>query len=220
MTERIGEQGAAITAVTNPDTTVSGLGAAGYLQAAIADAIANGRDNASASRLGAQGRIYAIAGGGEISPGLSGGIAWSPSALFASSEVGVWYDPSDLSTMFQNSDGTTAVAVGDPVGYIADKSGNGKHATQATAASRPLLDTANLINYDGTDDLLTASNPDLGLDVTIARATAGGVSILTGQTVGANYVDNTDHYGLVIVNRALTAGETTSLTTYLEGFIP
>ena len=62
---------------------------------------------------------------------------WDPSALFASSEVGVWYDPSDLSTMFQNSDGTTAVAVGDPVGYIADKSGNGFHATQATAASRP-----------------------------------------------------------------------------------
>ncbi len=75
-----------------------------------------------------------------ISGGYGSSSAWSPLTLFAASEVGVWYDPSDFSTLFQDSAGTTPVtAVGDPVGKILDKSGNGKHATQATAASRPLL---------------------------------------------------------------------------------
>ena len=53
---------------------------------------------------------------------MSGG-AWSPTSLFAASEVGVWYDPSDLSTMFQDSAGTTPVtADGQTVGLILDKS--------------------------------------------------------------------------------------------------
>lgn len=53
----------------------------------------------------------------------SGAAVWSPLDLFAASEVGVWYDPSDFSTMYQDSAGTTPVtAVGDPVGLILDKS--------------------------------------------------------------------------------------------------
>lgn len=48
---------------------------------------------------------------------------FTPSSLFAAGEQGVWYDPSDFSTMFQDSTGTTPVtAVGQPVGLILDKS--------------------------------------------------------------------------------------------------
>lgn len=83
--------------------------------------------------------------------------AWSPSALFASGEVGVWYDPSDLSTMWTD-DGTTHAGIGDLVYRIDDKSGNGKHATQATEASRPVLrQTAGglyYLEFDGVDDSL------------------------------------------------------------------
>lgn len=62
----------------------------------------------------------------------------SPAALFAGGEVGVWYDPSDLTTLFQDSAGTTPVtAAGQTVGKILDKSGRGNHATQATSAQRP-----------------------------------------------------------------------------------
>ena len=44
-------------------------------------------------------------------------------ALFAAGEVGAWYDPSDLSTMFQDSNGMTPVtADGQTVGLILDKS--------------------------------------------------------------------------------------------------
>lgn len=43
--------------------------------------------------------------------------------LFANGEQGAWYDPSDLSTLFQDAYGTTPVtAVGQPVGLILDKS--------------------------------------------------------------------------------------------------
>lgn len=75
-----------------------------------------------------------------VMSGAGGTTVWTPLTLFAASEVGVWYDPSDFSTLFQDSAGTTPVtAVGDPVGKILDKSGRGNHATQATAASRPRL---------------------------------------------------------------------------------
>lgn len=91
----------------------------------------------------------------------SGGAAFSPLSLFASGEKGAWYDPSDLATMFQNSNGTTAVAVGDPVGYIADKSGNAQHWIQATAGNRPILrQTAGglyYLEFDGAADSLSTA---------------------------------------------------------------
>ena len=71
--------------------------------------------------------------------------------LFSNNEVGVMYDPSDFSTMFQDSAGTTPVtAVEQSVGLILDKSGNGNHATQATSTARPVLRTG--LDYDGVDD--------------------------------------------------------------------
>lgn len=66
--------------------------------------------------------------------------ATAPTSLFINGEQGVWYDPSDFSTMFQDSAGTTPVtAVEQPVGKILDKSGRGNHASQATTTKRPVL---------------------------------------------------------------------------------
>lgn len=48
---------------------------------------------------------------------------FSPIDLFASSEPGVWYDPSDLTTLFQDTAGTTPVtAPSQTVGLMLDKS--------------------------------------------------------------------------------------------------
>lgn len=53
---------------------------------------------------------------------------------------GAWFDPSDMSTMFQDAAGTIPVtAMEQPVGKWLDKSGNGNHATQSITASRPTL---------------------------------------------------------------------------------
>lgn len=56
---------------------------------------------------------------------------------FGSSLEG-WYDFKDLTTLFQNSNGTTAVTTDyNPVGYWGDKSGKGRHLIQATLTDQP-----------------------------------------------------------------------------------
>lgn len=69
--------------------------------------------------------------------------AWTPSLLFSSGQRGAYYDPSDLSTLFQDSAGTVPVtAVGQPVGKMLDKSGRGYHLTQSNStAQRPTYQT-------------------------------------------------------------------------------
>ena len=63
--------------------------------------------------------------------------AFTPRSI---SGLALWLDASDSSTLFQNSDGTVpATATSDPVGAWLDKSGNGRHAVQATAGSRPTI---------------------------------------------------------------------------------
>ena len=69
---------------------------------------------------------------------------FSPLSLFAASEPGLWLDPSDLSTLFQDIAGTTPVtAAGQKVGKILDKSGNGLHFVAMSDALRPTLDVVN-----------------------------------------------------------------------------
>jgi hypothetical protein len=103
---------------------------------------------------------------GRMGASVSAGAApWSPARLFATGEEGAWYDPSDLSTMFQDSAGTTPVtAAGQPVGLILDKSGNGHHASQSTSTARPLLeddDGVLCLKFDGVDDYLSTAAIDL-----------------------------------------------------------
>jgi hypothetical protein len=53
---------------------------------------------------------------------LMGG-GFSPAVLFANNEPGVWYDPSDLTTLFQDTAGTTPVTTpGQTVALMLDKS--------------------------------------------------------------------------------------------------
>jgi hypothetical protein len=89
-------------------------------------------------------------------------LYFSPNTLFANGEQGAWYDPSDMSTMFQDSAGTTPVtAVGQPVGRILDKSGRGNHAFQTTTTKRPLYQSAGGYSYlafDGVDDALVTNS--------------------------------------------------------------
>jgi hypothetical protein len=92
---------------------------------------------------------------------FGGRRGFNPAQLFASGEQGAWYDPSDLSTVFQDAAGTVPGTVDQPVGRILDKSGRGNHATQATSAQRPTLRQSGglyYLDFDGVDDhLFTAS---------------------------------------------------------------
>ena len=89
--------------------------------------------------------------------------AYNPATLFSGGQQGAWYDPSDFTSMFQDTAGTVPVtATGQAVARINDKSGRGNHATQATAAARPVLQQdaggKYYLAFDGVDDnLATAS---------------------------------------------------------------
>ena len=91
-----------------------------------------------------------------------GSRGFSPAALFASGEEGAWYDPSDLSTLFEE-DGTTPASVNGPVGKILDKSGNGNHLIQTTETKCPTLKLASglyYLEFDGIDDGLQSADID------------------------------------------------------------
>ena len=90
---------------------------------------------------------------------------FNPRSLFASGEQGIWLDPSDFSTLYQDAAGTTPVtALGQPVGKILDKSGRGNHATRSTALGRPTLqqDSNGLyyLSFDGTNDGMATPSID------------------------------------------------------------
>lgn len=124
-----------------------------------------------------------------LSLGIGAGMAsgFSPSSLFAAGEQGVWYDPSDFSTMFQDTAGTTPVtAVGQSVALIRDKSGRGNHATQATAGSRPTLQQdatgRYYLSFDGVDDGLATAN--LAFTASDKIILAAGVRKMSDAAVG------------------------------------
>ena len=99
---------------------------------------------------------------------------FSPSGLFSAGEVGAWYDPSDFSTMFQDSAGTIPVtAVEQPVGLIRDKSGRNNHASQATSTSRPVLSArVNLLTYSEQFDNAAWVKTGLTASSSLLTATA------------------------------------------------
>lgn len=90
----------------------------------------------------------------------------------------------------------------------------GNHAYQATSAFRPILQNApRRIDFDAVDDKLITNLPAQLTGCTVVRAVPNvGTQILTGQTIPATYEDNTDHCGLIVINRALTATETSQIT--------
>jgi hypothetical protein len=105
----------------------------------------------------------------------------------------LWLDPSDLTTLFQDSAMTTPVtADGDPVGAILDKSGNNLHLTQATAGSRPLYQTSDglhWLEFDGVDDWLEhgavgISQPlELGIAARFLSSTGLRIVGIDGQQI-------------------------------------
>ena len=90
----------------------------------------------------------------------------------------------------------------------------GNHAYQTTSASRPILrDTPRRIDFDAVDDKLITKLPSQLTGCTVIRSVPNvGTQILTGQTILATYNDNTDHCGLLVINRALTTSETSTIT--------
>ena len=135
--------------------------------------------------------------------------------IFRNGEQGFCYDPNDLSTMFQDSTGTIPVtAAGQPIGLIRDKSGRNNHAYQSTSLARPILrDVPKRIDFGVVYDKLITKLPAQLTGCTVIRSVPNvGTHILANQTIPTTYNDDTDHCGLLVINRALTTSETSSIT--------
>ena len=91
---------------------------------------------------------------------------------------------------------------------------SGNHAYQTTSAARPILqDTPHRIDFDAVDDKLITNLPAQLTGCTVIRSVPNvGTQILTGQTIPVTYEDNTDHCGLIVINRVLTPSETSAIT--------
>lgn len=148
-----------------------------------------------------------------IDPNLKTEPPFDPASLFKNGEQGFWLDPSDLSTMFQDAAGTIPVtALGQTVGLVKDKSGNGKNAYQVDTAKQPILrrnttDNKYYLEFDGVDDHLlidglSAFTVGTLVGAVEARSSVGRTrAILSAGIGGYTYISGS---GL----NAQTAGDT------------
>jgi hypothetical protein len=115
---------------------------------------------------------------------------FSPASLFATGEQGAWYDPSDLTTLFQDSLGITPVtAAAQQVGLALDKSQglvlgpelvtNGTFESGVTGWTKG-TGTINPLSWDSVGKRMVITN-DLAY---FASAT----QVISGLTVGRSYL--------------------------------
>lgn len=126
--------------------------------------------------------------------------------LFSNGEQGFFYDPNDLSTMYQDAAGVVPVTgVGQPVGLILDKSGRNNHAFQTTSASRPILRKnaetgANYLEFDGSDDFLQTNNIDFTATDKVSLFAGlnrtGNADVGTLLETGSSFTNPTGGFGI------------------------
>jgi hypothetical protein len=129
--------------------------------------------------------------------------AWDPLSLFLAGETGVWYDPSDLTTLYQDSAGTTPVtAVEQPVGLMLDK-------------SKGLVLGPELVTNGDFSQGTTGWASVLGGSVSVINGVATFASSATSSTTaeqvisvtqGKWYVTTVDVLALSAGNQSLTVG--------------
>jgi len=129
--------------------------------------------------------------------------------LFTNGEQGFYYDPNDLSTMYQDVAGTIPVtAVGQTVARINDKSGNGHHLVQATVSRQPKLiqDSVTFkygLLWDGVDDhmeapfSISADIPDAVLGIAVSGTVANNMPFAMG--ISDTQTSDTNGRGMFLI---------------------
>ena len=153
-------------------------------------------------------------------------------SLFTNGEQGFFYDPNDLTTLYQDAAGTVPVTAAEqPVGLIKDKSGRNNHAYQTVSASRPILQRnattgAYYLAFDGADDFLVTNNIDFTATDKVSlfagvRKLGDTTAVLAELSVDSN--TRTGNFLLLAPNASATytvrfigkLGTSSSLTGYL-----
>lgn len=92
---------------------------------------------------------------------------WTPRRVTGTAQIQWWLNADHPDSLYQDAAMTTPAAADlDPVGGWRDRSGSARHATQATAAARPVLKLAlqngrRVVRFDGVDDFLSMTLPAL-----------------------------------------------------------
>lgn len=149
--------------------------------------------------------------------------SFDPATLFASSEQGAWWDPSDLSTMSQDSAGTTPASVGQPVGRITDKSGRGNHFTQPTTSFKPILRNSGSLywlEFDGFDDHLICSGSFAGMATGSNLLMAVQVPTSDGNAILFNHATGTPFFGCMAPGDGGVAHSAAGSVTYTVNRVP
>lgn len=124
------------------------------------------------------------------SPRLGKAAAWLPSSLFSASETGLIFDASVTGSVKQDSAGTTAGVVDQPVGLWIDQGPNAKNVSK-TGTARPTWRSSGglyWLEFDALDDRL-----DGAVLSTIINATASEVVISLRATPVT--LDNANIFG-------------------------
>ena len=133
-----------------------------------------------------------------------GGAFWTPGAtviggntptfdqiiksLFANNEQGFFYDPNDLSTMYQNAAGTVPVtAVGQPVGLMLDKSKGLKLGVEKSEFANGFSSLFGITAVNGSNMTLELSNGVLEITSLSGINNRAEVPI-SGLSVGGRYI--------------------------------
>jgi len=125
------------------------------------------------------------------------------------SDLQLWLDASDSTTLFQDSAATTlAVNDGDPVGCWKDKSGYARHALQTDGTKKPLLKTSiknsrNVILFDATNDVLT-TNETWTINFLTIFTVVKSISFFSYHTVFEQHNHGDILYSMGLINSGRT----------------
>jgi hypothetical protein len=144
-----------------------------------------------------------------------GSPAFTPLALFSSGEQGWWYDPSNLSTLFQDAAGTVPVtAAGQPVGRLMDRRIESVYQ-ETTGIIWTKTAGDGVLSVSGNQVTVTGATT-----TTLITRTAGSIPFVAGfakMVVRADYTGATGVQGWVRgAPTALSNGVTTTLTSNLS----
>ena len=111
--------------------------------------------------------------------------------LWSAGQLGLWYDASDMATLFQDIAGATPVtAVTQKAGRQLDKSGRANHAYQATSAARPEWSArVNLLTKteDFTDAAWSVQGATKTTGIADPDGTNNAVRIAITSNIGINF---------------------------------
>ena len=143
-----------------------------------------------------------------------GGRRWGPRTLFASADVGGIWDASVMSSLYQDSAGTTPVtAAGQPVGLMLDQRYGGALGPELVTNGTFEVGISGWVKGSGTTDPISWDGVGQRLKITNDLAYfASAQQTLTGLVVGTSYTVAVSVSGSTVLTRAqisTLAGATT-----------